>query len=185
VRLVGNLKRNLLRCTVCKETYLVRSRVRLTTFPPSYAVVMKSGNLNFLEPSGLLQACDGTALPYMLMFLWPTLNSLQMFSYGTMSSPARAMSIFSFIPDICKHGGFNCDGHRRYVNSILYVPPEELKWCEVTGRRRPNDRVACANPFARKFSIEKSRPTCNVQMLRHCAFLLQWYVMRTLLPKSA
>ena len=24
---------------------------------------MKSGNLNFLEPSGPLQACDGTALP--------------------------------------------------------------------------------------------------------------------------
>ena len=25
---------------------------------------MKSGNLNFLEPSGPLQACNGTALPY-------------------------------------------------------------------------------------------------------------------------
>jgi len=30
--------------------------VRLTTLPPSCAVVMKSGNLNFLEPSGPLQA---------------------------------------------------------------------------------------------------------------------------------
>ena len=37
--------------------------VRLTTLPPSCAVVMKSGNLNFLEPSGPLQACNGTALP--------------------------------------------------------------------------------------------------------------------------
>ena len=37
--------------------------VRLTTLPPSCAVVMKSGNLNFLEPSGPLQACKGTALP--------------------------------------------------------------------------------------------------------------------------
>jgi hypothetical protein len=25
---------------------------------------MKSGNLNFLEPSGQLQACNGTALPF-------------------------------------------------------------------------------------------------------------------------
>jgi len=25
---------------------------------------MKSGNLNFLEPSGPLQACKGTALPF-------------------------------------------------------------------------------------------------------------------------
>jgi hypothetical protein len=38
-------------------------RVRLTTLPPSCAVVMKSGNLNFLEPSGPLEACNGTALP--------------------------------------------------------------------------------------------------------------------------
>jgi len=37
--------------------------VRLTTLPPFCAVVMKSGNLNFLEPSGSLQACNGTALP--------------------------------------------------------------------------------------------------------------------------
>ena len=28
---------------------------------------MKSGNLNFLEPSGPLQACDGTALPLPLL----------------------------------------------------------------------------------------------------------------------
>jgi hypothetical protein len=38
--------------------------VRLTTLPPSCAVVIQSVNLNFLEPSGPLQACNGTALPY-------------------------------------------------------------------------------------------------------------------------
>jgi len=31
--------------------------------PPSCAVVMKSGNLNFLETCGPLQACNGTDLP--------------------------------------------------------------------------------------------------------------------------
>ena len=31
--------------------------------PPSRAVVTKSGNLNFLEPSGPVQAYNGTALP--------------------------------------------------------------------------------------------------------------------------
>ena len=41
--------------------------VRLT-LPPSCAVVMKSGNLNFLEPSGPLQACNGTALPLPSIF---------------------------------------------------------------------------------------------------------------------
>ena len=35
--------------------------------PPSCAVVTKSGNLNFLEPSGPVQACNGTALPFTLV----------------------------------------------------------------------------------------------------------------------
>jgi hypothetical protein len=43
--------------------------VRLTTLPPSCAVVMKSGNLKFLETSGPLQACNGTALPYSFKYL--------------------------------------------------------------------------------------------------------------------
>ena len=41
--------------------------VRLTTLPPSFAVFMKSGNLNFLEPSGPLQASSGTALPFLYL----------------------------------------------------------------------------------------------------------------------
>ena len=36
----------------------------MTTLPPSCAVVTKSVYLNFLEHSGPLQACNGTALPY-------------------------------------------------------------------------------------------------------------------------
>ena len=36
--------------------------MRLTTLPPFCAIVVKSGNLNFLEPSGSLQACNGTDL---------------------------------------------------------------------------------------------------------------------------
>ena len=43
--------------------------VRLSTLPTSRAVVTKSRNLNFLEPSGPFQACNGTALPL------PVLNS--------------------------------------------------------------------------------------------------------------
>jgi len=38
--------------------------VRLTTLPPSCALVMKSGNLKFLEPSEPLQVCKGTDLLY-------------------------------------------------------------------------------------------------------------------------
>ena len=41
--------------------------VRLTTLPPSCAVVTKSENLNFMEPSGPLQACNGTAIKLQLI----------------------------------------------------------------------------------------------------------------------
>jgi len=41
--------------------------IRLITLPLPCAVVMKSGNLNFLEPSGPLQACNGTDLPFYLL----------------------------------------------------------------------------------------------------------------------
>jgi len=48
--------------------------VMLTTLLPSYAVVMKSGNLKFLEPSGPFQACKGNALPFyhLLMHVQPS-----------------------------------------------------------------------------------------------------------------
>ena len=49
--------------------------VRLTTLPPSCAVVMKSGNFNFLEPSGPLQPCNGTALPLLVDLEGPNLLS--------------------------------------------------------------------------------------------------------------
>ena len=48
--------------------------IRLTTLPPSSTVVMKSGNLNFLEPSGPLQACNGTALPFTVTVISSTLK---------------------------------------------------------------------------------------------------------------
>jgi len=37
--------------------------------PPSRAVVTKSGNLNFLEPSSLLQTCNETNLPVRVSYI--------------------------------------------------------------------------------------------------------------------
>jgi hypothetical protein len=42
--------------------------VLLTNLPPPYAVVMKSGNLSLLEPSGPVQACNGIDLPLPLPY---------------------------------------------------------------------------------------------------------------------
>ena len=52
--------------------------VGLTTLPPSCAVVMKFWSLNFLEPSGPLQACNGIALLYVtfIILYWPTISCL-------------------------------------------------------------------------------------------------------------
>ena len=36
--------------------------------PPSCAVVTKSGNLNFLEPSGPVQACNGTDFTFFTIY---------------------------------------------------------------------------------------------------------------------
>ena len=57
--------------------------------PPTCAVVTQSVNLNFLEPSGSVQACNGTALPlplalcvvstnplYEYLFLWKNFTPL-------------------------------------------------------------------------------------------------------------
>ena len=77
--------------------------VGLTTLPPSCAVVVKSGNLNFLEPSGPLQACNGTDLP--LPFRWYkdrfTLRSL----YSQVESPVRLYKRFGAFQSWC---GGNC-----------------------------------------------------------------------------
>jgi len=48
---------------------------RLATLQPSCSVVMKYGNLNFLEPSGPLQAYNRTTLPLLLWhYNWNIFN---------------------------------------------------------------------------------------------------------------
>ena len=49
----------------------------MTTLPPSCAVVTKSGSLNFLEPSGPLQACNGTDLPFCFTLLTESYDFLK------------------------------------------------------------------------------------------------------------
>ena len=51
--------------------------VRLTTLPPS-CVVMKAGNLNFLEPSGTLQACNGTDFMVYILIVFLLQDAMMM-----------------------------------------------------------------------------------------------------------
>ena len=63
--------------------------------PPSCAVVTKSGSLKFLEPSGPLQACNGTALPL------HTVNSNSELQTPNVAYFPRTiqLSLFSTYPD--------------------------------------------------------------------------------------
>jgi len=71
--------------------------LRLTTLPPSCAVFMKSGNLKFLEPSGPLQACSGTALPlYTANFDYVTATTIT----GDGWCKRIFWSIVAYLPDI-------------------------------------------------------------------------------------
>jgi hypothetical protein len=56
--------------------------VRPTALPPPCAVVNKSGNLNFLESSGPLQACNGTAF-YLLTCVIDNYNMLRLSIFMT------------------------------------------------------------------------------------------------------
>ena len=82
--------------------------VRLTTLPPSCAVVMKSGNLNFLEPSGPLQTCNETALPlpftYFLAYLL-----LVYYIYSVSEKDCTLfLFLFFFLVAQCVESGVSC-----------------------------------------------------------------------------
>ena len=69
--------------------------VRLTTLPPTCAVVTKSGNLNFLEHSGQLQACNGTALLFCDLH-FATLTAVSFYSLRnvlTLHQTLKALSV--------------------------------------------------------------------------------------------
>jgi len=56
--------------------------VRLTTLPPSWLIVLKSGSLNLLEPSGPVQVCNGIALPcYCPQYLSDQCNSINFVAF--------------------------------------------------------------------------------------------------------
>jgi len=89
----------------------------LTTLPPSCAVVMKSGNLNFLEPSGPLQACNGTALPLLTpwssVLLQKPTDSQLVKKFPTFYVTGKFITAFTS----ARHLSLSC------VSSIQSMPP--------------------------------------------------------------
>jgi len=62
--------------------------VRLKTLPPSCAIFMKYGNLNFLEPSGPLQVCNETA----------STNNLRYFDHHFTKDITSQVPVFKLSP---------------------------------------------------------------------------------------
>ena len=76
-----------------------RPVLKADNLPPSCAVVTKSGNLNFLEPSGPVQACNGAdlPLPYSISLLCIDRADLPMGQYNVCSCVlAQALCVFFF-----------------------------------------------------------------------------------------
>jgi hypothetical protein len=91
--------------------------VRLTTLPPSCAVVMKSGNLNLLEPSGPLQACNGTALS----FTFTSYNYNFLNSWSFLSSSIKTLRFIT--PSCSLPWPQNPPFHRSRAIYLLSCPP--------------------------------------------------------------
>jgi hypothetical protein len=77
---------------------------------------MKSGNLNFLEPSGPLQACNGTALPL------PFTSGYIVFIYFIVLDMCNG---FEFVragaPTVGAKTCFNYQLNAQFLYSIIYV----------------------------------------------------------------
>ena len=54
---------------------------------------MKSGNLNFLEPSGPLQACNGTDLPFLLQYVMSYCTAWGTFLQSVKKLPSPALQM--------------------------------------------------------------------------------------------
>ena len=53
-----------------ESVHFLRPVRKADNLPPSRAVVTKSGNPNFLEPSGPLRACNETYLPFFTVYTY-------------------------------------------------------------------------------------------------------------------
>jgi len=90
--------------------------LRLTTSPPSCAVFIKSGDLNFLEPSGPLQTNNGTALT---LPLFPVLWSYLLLSFVNFQL-GPILYVFRVYVILCVFVSLRVNNHHRIYIQILW-----------------------------------------------------------------
>jgi len=98
--------------------------IGLTTLPPSCAaIVLKSGSLNLLEPSGPVQTCNGIALPFCLL-------CIRNIAWGAVALVHRADNLTTFMFSLSWNPGvWTCwipQGSSRPVQGLfhhyIYIP---------------------------------------------------------------
>ena len=97
--------------------------------PPSCAVVMKSGSLNFLEPCGPVQACNGTALPLCFVYIKNVYYVIPLLPVPlAMKALQFSFYVASVLLTDALHSSYNffysSDLYRRYDSShnLLWMP---------------------------------------------------------------
>ena len=93
---------------------LTEMSIRSISLPPSCAVVMKSGNLKFLEPSGSLQACNGTAFTILYTYRYTVYTILYTYFWPKVGIQYIPYFIPTFGPNGPKVG-------IKYGRHILYT----------------------------------------------------------------
>jgi hypothetical protein len=115
--------------------YLSQNKQRLVPLITTYcAVVMKSGNLNFLKPSGPLRACNGTALP--------NLGTLTSWNPLGHSRPVRG-PLYIYI-----YSRFNCwETGGKFALKIVNMQAFCHGWCTLTSssESKQKSRIWWAN----------------------------------------
>ena len=126
--------------------------VRLTTLPPSCAFVMISGNLNFLELSGPLQACNGTALPLPLYF-----HLHLFFQSGLLPTVFPTVNLYGFLSltlELCAPP-ISCPWFN-YVHNTLQQSPVHIM--------RDQNHVENMEHFNRLVSTTKNDARCTYEI---------------------
>ena len=88
---------------------------------------MKSGNLNFLEPSGPLQACNGTALPLFIIIIIITHSMQQIPSSQLVKKFPAFYGTRKFITAFTSPRNLSLP----WANSIQYINEHHTSWRSI------------------------------------------------------
>jgi hypothetical protein len=100
-------------------------------------IVLKSGSLNLLEPSGPVQACNGIALPLPLQYIYIQYTSED--QDGRIPKLTAIMEVCvtdiqRIVLAVCDHGAYHEESVRAKLRSLAKMHKFYLWKCQHTSR---------------------------------------------------